>query len=311
MQRCFAPKKRILSVSCKKSITMIPKFDLNVSLVISKSRITYAPKKLRQTLCKRDNIKIIPKFNLDDFENLLVAVARGKSAANGKKYENDTLNICQKTKFKGCSNPLTLKKSTAGSTAGIDITIQYGDDEIGIECKKKIAEGMQLSLQFDKITGTWRSGGKNKIPHAAKELFEKNIDNMNIFNGNVPIFMNEKVTHDEWLHIKKNSSDFSDHRIPCSKDLISKMYYAKGCQYIQIGSHGLYHTYQDVCGFGVPYFACDSFIRIRTKIHARKNKQGHMSASVTSSVVPQMSKIKKSPYSLDNFDSLPKNVQLL
>jgi hypothetical protein len=271
-----------------------------------------APKKIRQTSCKRKDIKSIPKFSLEDIENLLITVAaRGKCAANGEKYEQDTLNVCQKIKFKGHSEPLTLKKSTAGSSAGIDLIITHGNNEIGIECKKKFVEGMQMSLRYDKINRIWKSGNKNKIPYVAKELFEKNIAETNLFNSKIPIFMNKNITHDEWLCVKKNSSDFSDHRIPCSNDLISKMYYAKGCQYIQIGSHGLYHTFQDVCGFGVPYFTCESSIRIRTKIHARKNKQGYMAASVTSSVVPNMSKIKKSSYSLDNFDSLPKNVQLL
>uniref|UniRef100_A0A6C0CB36 Uncharacterized protein n=1 Tax=viral metagenome TaxID=1070528 RepID=A0A6C0CB36_9ZZZZ len=313
MQRCFAPKKRVFSISRKKLITRIPKFDLEILLFVAQLVTPGAPKKIRPTSCKRKDIKTVPRFNLDEFENTLITIHKkysGKAAASGKAYERDTLDVCHKIKFKGSSSPLTTKKNTAGSSAGVDVIIKHGVNEIGIECKKKFVEGMQMTLQFDRTSGSWKSGGKNKIPEDAKILFEKNIGDMKIFNGKIPKFMNEKITHDEWLRIKKSSPDFSDVRFPCSNNLISKMYHAKGCQYIQVGSHGLYHTYQDVCGFGVPYFECESFIRIRTKIHAR-NKQGYMAASVTSSVMPCMLKIQKSPFSLDSFDQLPKNVQLL
>lgn len=308
MHVCFAPKKRFPHISRRNIIYSIPLFSLDSTTIYCPA----TPRKIKDGVRKRKYITSIPTFRLDDFVNLFVAESMSqkgsKAVMNGKAYENDVLNVCRRVRFMDSSVALTTETMTAGSSAGIDVTIDHANKKIGIECKRKFAAGMQLSLQYDVENNLWRSGGKNKIPHAAKDLFEQGIGDTKIFNNRVPAFVNNDITHDEWTRTKKN---FNDQRIPCSNDLISKMYYAKGCSYIQVGTHGLYHTHKDVCNFGVSYFECESAIRIRTKIHSRKNKQGYMIASVSASVVPKISKIKRSNVSLDSLDNLPKNVILV
>lgn len=308
MHICFAPKKRFSHISRRNIISSIPLFNLDSATIYR----PMAPLKVKDGVHKRKYITSTPAFRLHNFVKLFVAESSSqkssKAVINGNTYENDVLNVCRRVRFINSPIALTTETMTAGSSAGIDVIIDHNSIKVGIECKRKFAAGMQLSLQYDAENNLWRSGGKNKIPHAAKNLFEQGICDAKIFNNKVPAFVNNNITHEEWTRTKKN---FNDQRIPCSSDLISKMYYAKGCSYIQVGTHGLYHTYKDVCNFGVAYFECESAIRIRTKIHSRKNKRGYMIASVTASVVPKICRIKRSNFSLDSLDNLPKNVTLV
>jgi hypothetical protein len=83
----------------------------------------------------------------------------------------------------------------------------------------------------------------------------------------------------------------------------------KECQYIQISDYGLYHLGNDVCNFNVPEFIIEQQLRIRTKIHSSKNKNGFCSISVIASCQPiDIKKLDKSPYSLDSIDMLPPNL---
>ena len=92
-------------------------------------------------------------------------------------------------------------------------------------------------------------------------------------------------------------------------DTISKLYKHKGCQYIQISDYGLYYLDNDICNFNVPIFVVDQQLRVRTKIHCRKNKQGYCNLSVIVACQPKNIKLlSKSPYSLDSVDNLPLNL---
>lgn len=90
-------------------------------------------------------------------------------------------------------------------------------------------------------------------------------------------------------------------------DYISKLYQAKGCHYIQISNgYGLYHLGNDICAFDVPLFIVEQQLRIRTKIHTRRNKKGFCNLSVTIACQPKdISKLELSKYSLDDENKLP------
>jgi hypothetical protein len=71
----------------------------------------------------------------------------------------------------------------------------------------------------------------------------------------------------------------------------------------------LYHLGTDVCGFDVPLFETEQQLRIRTKIHARKNKKGFCALSVIIACQPKKIKqLQPSKYSLDNKSKLPINL---
>jgi len=108
---------------------------------------------------------------------------------------------------------------------------------------------------------------------------------------------------------KKDTTDFNDIYLNCPTDTIKKLYSEKGCYYIQISDKGLYHLGNDICNFNVPEFICDQELRIRTKIHSRKNSKGYCVFSVIISCKPQNIKdLVNSKYSLDDILRLPENL---
>ena len=140
-------------------------------------------------------------------------------------------------------------------------------------------------------------------------IFETIIGAANLFSGKTPTFLEHPVTHSEWTAIKKETPEFKDTYIPCGDNTISQLYKAKGCQYIQVDGKGLYHTGEDTCDFGVPYFECPQRVRIRLKVHTRSNKKGHMCLSVMAAAQPtKLKDLKASTYSLDAVAKLPPNL---
>jgi hypothetical protein len=141
----------------------------------------------------------------------------------------------------------------------------------------------------------------------------KIINDSQLFNGKIPPFFYNKITHDDWLKIKKEQyDDFKDKYISCPNDTIKKLYAEKGCKYIQISKKGLYHLGDDVCNLGVPEFICDQRLRIRTKIHRKTNKNGHCDLSVTCACQPiNIKKMTNSKYSLDDINKLPDKLKYI
>lgn len=64
--------------------------------------------------------------------------------------------------------------------------------------------------------------------------------------------------------------------------------------------------------FNVPEFIIDQELRIRTKIHTTKDKNGFCSLSVTAACKPKnITRLTKSQYSLDNIKKLPKSLTII
>jgi hypothetical protein len=241
----------------------------------------------------------------------------------GKKYELQIYNIVRKCKIinpnsnpKDCDSENKLfntqsQDELGGCNSHNDIECNYhSEKDVPIEIKKmNTPDWMQCSLLYDTVENKWKGSLKNKIPNESKAIFENLIENINIFNGKIPPFMLRNITHDEWLQIKKDTKDFNDHYLDCPNDTIRDLYSKKGCKYIQISEKGLYHLGVDTCNFNVPEFICEQKIRIRTKIHTRKNSKGYCSLSVTLSCLPKNIKLlEKSPYSLEDIVRLPHNL---
>ena len=72
---------------------------------------------------------------------------------------------------------------------------------------------------------------------------------------------------------------------------------------------GLYHLGNDICDFKVPIFICKQRLRIRTKIHEKKNTKGFCKLSVTIACQPKnINNLINSEYSLDDQIKLPINL---
>lgn len=228
---------------------------------------------------------------------------------SGKKYERQIYTIVKRCTLNGRAFNTQLEDDLGGSSSKNDIECNYmKEKDIPIEIKKgKTPDWMQCSLKFD--TNKWIGSSRNKIPETSQKIFENFVSKMALFNGKIPPFMVRDITHEEWVKIKKETTDFKDAYIDCPSDTIKQLYSEKGCNYIQISDKGLYHLGNDPCEFKVPEFICDQQLRIRTKIHKSKNSKGFCSLSVTVACQPKNIKtLPKSDYSLDDVLKLPVNL---
>jgi hypothetical protein len=241
--------------------------------------------------------KSIPKYKNINYS---------KPALEGKKYELQIHNILKHTIYQ--NKPFHKQKETelGGCSSNNDIICQYNDAKIGIEVKKcGTPDWMQCTIKFNPIQKKWYLD-KGKIPDLCKNIFNTLLSDIVLFHDHKPPFIEKQMTHEEWVAVKSKSSVFNDMYIDIPNDTIAKLYKAKGCHYIQISDYGLYHLGYDVCGFGVPEFIVEEQIRIRIKVHSRKNTKGFCDLSVTAACQPKhIQTLSKSSYSLDNVNRLP------
>jgi len=229
-------------------------------------------------------------------------------SVSGGNYEKQIFHI-----VKNCTideNPLNTQEESqlGGSSATNDIVIIHEGKEIGVEVKKYLTpDWMQCSIVYGSEQQKWKGSDKCKIPVESRSIFNTFLNELTLFDGEIPPFMKKDITHEEWVEIKNNSKTFHDTYLEIPSDTIRKLYHAKGCHYIQVSDDfGLYHLGEDVCDFQVPLFDLPTRLRVRTKVHSRKNKKGFCSLSVTVACQPTNIKtLPKSPYSLDNIEKLP------
>jgi len=234
----------------------------------------------------------------------------GGCSISGKNYELQVYNVVKKCKLNDSDFNIQNEYELGGCNSKNDIECMMGNIVIPMEIKKiNTPDWMQCSLKYDCVNEKWIGSRNNKIPEKSKKIFEEILSNSILFNGKVPPFMIKNITHGEWVQIKKDTNDFNDTYLDCPNDTIKKLYSEKGCIYIQISEKGLYHLGNDLCGFNVPEFICEQQLRIRTKVHSRKNSNGFCKLSVTISCQPKNIKnLIKSNYSLDNISNLPPNL---
>jgi hypothetical protein len=234
----------------------------------------------------------------------------GMCSISGNNYEKDIYNITSKCKMNGSNIPFNTQdiNSLGGSSSKNDIICNFEDTgDIGIEAKKhNTPDWMQCSIKFNGETKKWETS-KGKNPDKCREIFDVLVNSLNLYGGEVPPFMLKPMTHEEWTQTKKETDKWNDVYMDIPSYVIRNLYAAKGCQYIQVSDgYGLYHLGDDICGFDVPIFEVEQQLRVRTKIHTRKNSKGFCSLSVTIACQPKdIRQLASSPYSLDDIKKLP------
>ncbi len=227
---------------------------------------------------------------------------------NGNIYEKKVYLVVKKCTID--SKPFNTQKQNelGGSTLKNDIICNYTNiKDVGIEIKKsKSPDWVQCSIKYNKEIKKWQASTKGKNPKECQLIFNNLLQNIDLYNEDIPPFMKRYITHEEWKKIKKETNKWNDKYYDIPSDTIRKLYLSKGCKYIQISQYGLYHLGEDVCNFGVPLFEIKQRFRIRTKVHSKKNKNGFCTLSVTCACQPiNIKKLNKSNYSLDNKSRLP------
>jgi hypothetical protein len=270
-------------------------------------------KNIRKELEIKLQQKILEINKLQEKNNELNKLMKGfKSSLNGNIYEKEVFNILKKCYINNKLFNSQNENELGGSSSKNDINCNYLDIDIGIEIKKyKTPDWMQCSIKYDKLNKIWiASKGKNN--EECQKIFNNLINKLNLYNGDIPPFMEKSITHKEWLNIKKETNKWNDKYIDIPNDTIRKLYYAKGCKYIQISNgYGLYHLGNDICKFNVPLFELNQQLRIRTKIHSKENSKGFCNLSVTIACQPKnLKELTISKYSLDCENKLPINLKI-
>lgn len=227
---------------------------------------------------------------------------------SGNAYELCIYNILKHVTVNGKTFNNQSVSELGGSNSRNDIVCIYNDKPVGIEIKKyNTPDWMQCSLRKDIIKDSWVGSDKCKIPSQCRNIFNDLLNNVKLFDGCIPPFVDKKMTYEEWTKIKSETNQWNDQYFDIPNNTISKMYNIKGCDYIQISEYGLYHLGNDICSFHVPEFIIDQQIRIRTKVHKCTNKTNDLCRlSITASCKPRnIKQLPKSQYSLDDIKKLP------
>lgn len=130
------------------------------------------------------------------------------------------------------NNGLTLEAKTKGATEGGGCTMTLRDDVF------QLPEQSVLRSFFPSDFLPW--------------------------NGKVPSCLCGDKSESTWLAEKDS---FPGIYITASSSAVADYYRAKGTMYMQIEGKGLYHTGDDVMGWGVPKFEPECRLRIRLKQH--------------------------------------------
>jgi hypothetical protein len=188
---------------------------------------------------------------------------------------------------------------TAGSNKHVnDLRIPWGVGHIDIEAKQTVkAEfGQKCAVVKD---------GVLTIPDP---LFQDCIAHTELFGGAIPPFLLKgSTTYADWSAVEEQ---FRDEQYHAPSTVISEFYKRKGNAYIQIRGLGLYHTGEDVAGWGVPYFKCPTYLRVRCKRHGKKCPL--TGKDIPTSVMTSFwvkTPPPPSPFSLDSPLTLPAGLQ--
>ncbi len=225
--------------------------------------------------------------------------SRGKIAfVKGGKFENELGAVLTSLYDKETKVPL-LKEFTPSNTPSEedDAVIMWKGKKVSIEAKNLgTSEGGQRAFVL--------TNDKLMIPDIPRNRIHRAClpPNFLPFEGRIPSFKKGDISHDTW---EKEKEFFRDQRIRCSPTAIAEYYKMKGSSYIQIQGMGLYHTGEDVCGWGVPLFQCPTQVRIRCKTH-----RGHTPTTVQAALNFNRQRLQPSPFCLFK-GPLPQNIMKL
>jgi hypothetical protein len=238
-----------------------------------------------------------------------------KCSENGNKYEIQIWNILKYTTINNEIFNNQLELELGGSTSNNDIICNFNGKykNISIEIKNTInAEFIQLDVhkENDKWLGPKITKKSHPLSVINRYLEEINLQKNLYYNILPPLNKTRKEFDDwqEWLINKKKefkSDETKDYLWECKNtNFVKNNYKDKGCSYIQINKYGLYHLGEDICNFNVPEFKSENTIlRLRCK---RRGSKGCVPSSITMSAY--ISGLGKSQFSLDNINTLPKNL---
>lgn len=209
-------------------------------------------------------------------------------STNGKRYEAHIQNMCTQLKYKN-NTPLCVSRETAGSSKNPDLVIQTDQgQQVFMEIKRGMVPDWGQS-RLQKLEGTYVTASE-----IHNNILQSWQSHNKLYDGRDLPFLDKHLFYEDWCRMKQS---FKDVYIDCSEHEISNFYRTKQVSYIQVYGKGLFHTGEDPCGFGVPYFSPKQRSRIRIKVHTKGDDTRSCKLSCTMSL--QAMDLETSPWSLD------------
>ena len=120
-----------------------------------------------------------------------------RCSVSGKNYELKIYNIAKKCYLNQLPFNTQHESELGGCNSKNDLECEMGTLKIPFEIKKLQApDWMQCTLKYDDINKKWVGSTKNKIPEKSKKIFEEFISDVTLFNGKIPPFMQNEITHE-------------------------------------------------------------------------------------------------------------------
>jgi hypothetical protein len=119
-----------------------------------------------------------------------------------------------------------------------------------------------------------------------------------LWDGKVPSCLTGDRSVETW---NAEKGFFKGVYIPAPSSAVADYYRQKGTLYMQIEGRGLYHTGEDVMGWGVPKFEPECRVRIRLKQH----HSGSVPQDCQACFNYKPKSLPPTPYDLTDLDRLP------
>lgn len=199
-----------------------------------------------------------------------------------------------------CPIPLEVCEQTAGSGHGNDVSFAYKGRVIGVEVKTKGA--MEAGQRAMSLAISEQGERRLVLPDIPENSIHCRVlpEGFVPFEGRIPSFKLDDKSLETW---EKEKPLFKSHYMRISQSTAIADYYAqKGSSYIQLQGHGLYHTGEDPCNFGVPILRCSLRVRVRCKQHGSSPVPGSIQVSLNliKATIPS------TPYCLEDPHRLPR-----
>lgn len=188
-----------------------------------------------------------------DIRNFFNIMPAKTPYASGLEYETSVQARLRSLSYLG--DPVVVSDVAGSNKSAHDIVIQ-SPVYVPLEAKRANASeggGCTMRLRDGKIQLPENSVLQSFLPADFK-----------LWDGRIPSCLTGDKSVETWNAEKPL---FHGIYLPVSSSAVADYYRAKGTFYLQVEGHGLYHTGEDVYGWGVPKFVCDCKIRIRLKQH--------------------------------------------
>lgn len=147
-------------------------------------------------------------------------------------------------------------------------------------------------------TMKYRDGAFQPPDHSILHEMVLSVTSLPLWGGFVPSCMKGDKSETTWLAEKHFVEEI---RHPGPSSVVADYYRKKGTHYIQVEGKGLYHTGDDVKGWGVPKFEPTCTIRIRMKQHGPGSVPQDCQASFNYSE----RSLPPTPYDMMDLERLP------